>query len=606
MKKETNFLVVMPLFRENLEETYIFALGIPYISAAIKKAGFSTYTLNLNHIENPYDYLQQKIMEWKIDVILSGGNSPQYGEMKALFGAAKSVHPSITTVCGGGVISSDATSAMKAFEVVDIGVIGEGEVTIVELCQALSEGIDISGIAGLIHGDMGEYRLTTKRKELRDIDTLAWPDYEGFNFKEFLKVSFIGTNGMNFSKAAMILTSRSCPYSCTFCFHTSGRRYRQRNLDDVFKEIDYLVRTYEIGFLYVLDELFSLSEARVKEFCKRIKKYNLYWNASFRVDGISPKILDYLKLGNCFSISFGIESADNSILESMKKQITIEQIEAALEMCHRAGMNITGSLIFGDKNETAETANTSLLWWKENTEYNIHLKMITPFPGTELYRHACENNIIDDPVKYLKEGCPPINVSKMTDDEMGEVVKNVTMLPYECNTKVVDLKMDGIRYENAICDLSGCCAKCGTHNIWQNTVLFTASYLICSSCNESLAIDVPPEIVDYIDLNIKKLHGRQIEVGLWGMANYAVSYLDKSTTVADGRSVLIDWSPTKQLMMINSKRVFGPNVIKERMLGVVVVLVPHFFAAIKTYIEENYKHTRVVSVYDLFDPNFTF
>ncbi len=599
-----NFLIVMPLFRDNFEESYIFPLGIPYVSAAMKNADFSVFTLNLNHHENPYDVLKKMIQESNINVVLSGGNSPQYNEIKVIFDIAKKVDTNIITICGGGVISSDAIAAMTAFEIVDYGVIGEGEITDVELCKCIEENGDLNSIDGIILKENGQYRKTALRKEISDIDTIPWPDYEGFEFEKFLELSYVGTNGMNFSKAAMILTSRSCPFSCTFCFHTSGKKYRQRSLDDVFKEIDYLYTTYDIGFLYVLDELFSQSEQRVKEFCERIKQYEIPWNASFRVDGITENILSYLKTGNCYSISFGIESADNGILKSMKKHISIDTIESALEMSYNAKMNVTGSLIFGDKNQTVATSQVSLNWWKNHTQYGLHMKMITPFPGTDLYFHALKEGIITDPVQYLKDGCPPVNVSKMSDYEMGELVKEVTVLPFNSNPKIMNLTLQSLDPRTSLCSLEGNCEKCNSHNIWNDTQLFTANYVTCTECNETLSIDIPLDIVSVIDTNIQKLLKANNKIAFWGMANYAISYLDNSVCLQNKDIYLVDLSPTKQLITIDKKCVVSPEMIQSESIDVVVILVPQFGSSIKTLIQSKYHNVKVLSVYELFHSNF--
>jgi len=111
----------------------------------------------------------------------------------------------------------------------------------------------------------------------------------------------------------------------------SGQKFRQRSLDSVFSEIDYLVSRYGVKYLSIQDELFCHSVERVREFCKRIRPYNIRWLAQFRVTDVTPELVAMLKEAHCATMAFGIESADNRVLKSMKKQITIEQTERALE-----------------------------------------------------------------------------------------------------------------------------------------------------------------------------------------------------------------------------------------------------------------------------------
>lgn len=204
--------------------------------------------------------------------------------------------------------------------------------------------------------------------------------------------------------AACVIASRSCPFSCTFCFHPSGRKYRQRSLDNIFAEIDYLLKTTEVKQLIISDELFAVKKQRVFEFCKRISKYKINWSLQLRVTDVNPEMLQAMKDSGCVCISYGLESADNSVLKSMEKHITIEQIETALKMTYAVNIDIQGGFIFGDIAETNETAANTLKWFDANSNYGLELNMIHIFPGTPLYNFAFEHGIIRDKVEYLKKG----------------------------------------------------------------------------------------------------------------------------------------------------------------------------------------------------------
>src|SRR3989344_2648696 len=138
VNKKLNYLVVMPRHVQNIGDGYSFPLGIPYISSSMKFTGHKVFTLNLNHREgNVLDILKKEIEENKIDVIATGGQSFQYVPIKEVLKATKEINNRIITIVGGGIITSDPETAMEALEYVDYGVIGEGEITICELCNAL-------------------------------------------------------------------------------------------------------------------------------------------------------------------------------------------------------------------------------------------------------------------------------------------------------------------------------------------------------------------------------------------------------------------------------------------------------------------------------------
>lgn len=145
-----------------------------------------------------------------------------------------------------------------------------------------------------------------------------------------MTASYLGINEKN---TILMSTSRACPYQCTFCFHSSGSKYRQRSLDNFFEELDILVEKYAIKYIFIVDELFAVKMDRLKEFCQRIKPYNIKWWAEFRVNTVTKEMVDLLKDANCAVMAFGIERADNRILKSMRKNITIEQTANALNWC---------------------------------------------------------------------------------------------------------------------------------------------------------------------------------------------------------------------------------------------------------------------------------
>jgi hypothetical protein len=175
-----------------------------------------------------------------------------------------------------------------------------------------------------------------------------------------------------------------------------------------------MVSRYQIDYLCLADELFARKPERMKAFCEGMRRHGIRWWAQFRVDDVTPDMMGVLKDGGCDIMSFGLESADNRVLRSMRKGTTVEQIERALKMVYDAGISMEGAFIFGDLAETWETAQNTLQWWREHAQYKINLNVISVYPGSHLYQYACEHGIIRDRVQFLRDGCPHVNVSKLT------------------------------------------------------------------------------------------------------------------------------------------------------------------------------------------------
>lgn len=428
--RKPNVLLIVPRYFSTKVCGYIMPLGILYVSSALKASGVANvYTLNLNHREEDDEtVLRELISQYSVDIVGSTGISGQFIEVYPLLQTVRRIAPHVKIIVGGGMITADAVSAMKAFgDTVDYGCIGEGEITVPELVSAIYENRPKSAIRGLIYRENGEWVITPRREDIADLDSIPFPDYAGFDYDKYLASNGEVENGVKYSPVA-IIGGRSCKYNCTFCFHPSGSRYRQRSLDSIFAEIDYLTSHYDVNYIALREELFASDEQRVLDFCERIKSYPLVWSIQLRVDSVTPAMVAALKKSNCRYVFLGIESADNRILKSMRKNITVEQVEYALNLAIEAGIDTRSTIILGDEAETAESASRTIGWWQKHRKYSsIVMDMIIAFPGSTLYNHARRNGRIPDPVQFLKDGCPILNLStEMTDDEYLKLVDDIS------------------------------------------------------------------------------------------------------------------------------------------------------------------------------------
>lgn len=431
MERKLNVLYVVPRYRTyGMDGHYVMPMGLLYVSAYVKRAGVANvFTLNLNHTEGPeYDVLSSFISAHRIDVVGTGGLSGEYADIARIVGYVRRISPHAAIMVGGGLVTADAGPAMLALPEADYGIIGEGEVTSVELLEALSRSPrpDLEKVDGLIYRCGGRLHVTGRRAEIRDLDSLPLPDYEGFCYGEYLRCNpDLSDEGKRYSQVSVI-GGRSCKYNCTFCFHPSGTTYRQRSLDSIFGEIDWLVSHYDISYIALREELFATDNRRVADFCKRVAAYDFDWSIQLRIDSISPELVGLLEGTRCRYVFVGIESAHDQVLASMRKGITLSRIEEALALLKEAGLRSRSGVIFGDSAETLDTARWTLDWFGNNCgRYRMFADMIIAFPGSVLYRRARRDGVIPDAVQFLKDGCPIVNVSSMTDSEFARVVEAV-------------------------------------------------------------------------------------------------------------------------------------------------------------------------------------
>lgn len=415
-------------------EFYEFPLGMAYVTAAIKQLGFSVRILDLCHYDEDLTGVIRGELDSSIKAVCTGGMSVKCGAIEEVVKAVRHVAPELPLIVGGPIVTADPSLAadMLGF---DYGVIGEGELTIAELADALLEKSDISQIRGVIYrvdnGGSIHYVSTPARDGIRNLDSLPYPDYEGFNFKRYLSIINPTCSSSTYTlvddpKPVSIATTRSCPYNCTFCYHPLGRTYRQRSLANVRGEIEYLVKSYNINQLYIFDELFSVNRRRVMDFCDLIEPFGLKWAVQLRVPDVDEEMLLRMKKAGACNIGYGVESLSLKVLNSMNKHITPDQIKRALELTRKVKLGITANLIFGDPEEDEESVRESLDWWYNSKHYAINLFMVRVLPDSKIYRDAVASGKIKDKAQFMRDGFPLINICKLSDRKYAKV-RNFTL-----------------------------------------------------------------------------------------------------------------------------------------------------------------------------------
>lgn len=426
---------------EKANFNYVIPIGLAYISAVLKQKNHDVRFLNLNHLDGAVEGLiAHELSENTYECIITGGLSPFYPHIKSVVGPVRKYAPDAKIILGGGLISSQPEIIFNLLEP-DFAVIGEGEDTLTELLDCLQNGKDIHNVDGIIYRDPeGNLKTTNPRKPIMDLDSLPWPDYDGLGFMEHLAHMYPSDSSyydiFDNPRAYPMISSRSCPFSCTFCYHPLGNKYRQRSVGSIMAEIKYAVTKYRINILFFYDELFAHNEDRVSQLCRNIKEFaatlpwELRWVCQMRVDVLDENVVREMKDAGCYFFSLGLESYSLPVLKSMKKKITPAQIDNALHVCKRVGISVTGNFIFGDIAETRETYRETLDYWKNNRDLigiNISLLHIILYQGSYIYKNALKKGIIKDEIQFIEDRARqdypnPVNFTdSMTDEEFQQM-----------------------------------------------------------------------------------------------------------------------------------------------------------------------------------------
>lgn len=416
---------------------YEFPLGLAYVSACLKRAGYDVDVLNLNHYDgSQFDLIRDKMTRNKYRYVLTGGLSAHYQQIKRVVDGVRRCDPDTAVIIGGGVMSATPELMYRHIQP-DYMVMGEGEITIVELIDELNNGgKNLESINGIgYRSSSGELIVTQSRAPIMDLDRLPWPDLEGFQLETYLEMQRPNDNLYLYAddnpRFYPIISSRGCPFNCTFCYHPLGQKYRSRSIDGFMAEVEYVMGKYQVNNLAIFDELLSTNRERLFQICDRLKNLprKLHWMCQLRVDQIDEEMLRTMREAGCFLISYGFESASDIVLKSMNKHITKAQIGRALYLTREAQIGIQGYFIFGDPAETSQTAYETLDFWERHRDYHITMGYIRPYPGSPLWsREMAQGHLDTDRVQLeFIDQCvyAPPNLTKMNDKEWFALQKDV-------------------------------------------------------------------------------------------------------------------------------------------------------------------------------------
>ena len=291
---------------------------------------------------------------------------------------------SIITIIGGPHVTVSPRETMYKYSEFDYGVFGEGEITIVELLDALENGEELINIPNLIYRKGNQIRKNLKRSLLNDLDQLPIPAWD--LLPPIKKYYHPAGDNLNRLPSIAIVTSRGCPGKCVFCNPRGlGNKFRGHSAKYIFKMLRELKLKFGIRDVFIADDMFLYDRKNVLEFCeimKGSKDLNITWSVFSRVDFVDKEILIKIKKAGCWQIGYGLESGSEAIQKIINKKQTIEQMENALKATNDVGLIVRGLFMVGNFGETEETLKETIAFIKRNGIKDFHVTYFTPMPGT--------------------------------------------------------------------------------------------------------------------------------------------------------------------------------------------------------------------------------
>ncbi len=374
-----NYLKVYSYVSE--EATMILPpLGLAYIAGYLRDKGVNVQVLDFAASRYNNKQERQAILDSNADLVAIAATTNTATEAYNLAKMAKEILNAKVAI-GGPHPTMVPERTLKECKEIDYCIISEAEETALELAQGKPD----EDILGLAYRDNNEIHVNASRALIQDLDSLPFPA------RDLLPLDKYWTPGVRRYPFATIMTSRGCPYSCTFCsnFRTQGKQFRFRSPENVLEEIDELVNKYGVKEINIIDDNFTFLPDRVKEICDLLIERNydleLKTGNGIRSDRVNLNMLKHMKKAGFYLVAFGIESGNPEILKKMRKGETKEQIRESVKWAKQAGLLTEGFFMFGNEGEGEKEMRDTIEFAKELDLSIAQFQVYTPVPGSPYY-----------------------------------------------------------------------------------------------------------------------------------------------------------------------------------------------------------------------------
>lgn len=398
-------------------------VGIASLIAFLKREGYEVGVFDCG-LENDLVKLKVKVKKSKPDIIGVTAFSYCYQDVFELVDKIKKISKA-PLVVGGPHVSAVKGQVLKETKA-DFAVKAEGEYTLLELLQTLAQKKPVfSRVSGLIWRRGKKIIENPNRPLIRDLDSLPFTDYYAFEIERYPCFRI---------QALPIMTSRGCPFECTYCSVrlSMGRGFRPRSPENVLAEIKHWCQKGWTNF-DINDDCFTLDIQRAEKICDLIVKnklkikFQLY--NGIRADRVTFRLLRKLKRAGCTFIAYGCEAGNEEILRSIKKNITLDQVRKAVAWTNKVGIKNAVNFIIGHPTETYAQAKDTLAFAASLPTNFVNFYNLVPYPGTESFVWAKQHaHFLYPPDTFLREvsyrdNSPIFETKEFTKEQRQDIMQ---------------------------------------------------------------------------------------------------------------------------------------------------------------------------------------
>lgn len=369
-------------------------LGLLYVSAYLEQNNVDHHVID-STFYNSMDWFGE-VLERKPKVIAFYTNLMTKVRILELIKQIKSTEELKQTkiLLGGPDLTYNWEKYLK--HGADFLVIGEGEETMMEFCQQHFGDKNYEEVTGLcFKNEEGELIKNEARIKIKTVDEIPLPNRKKIDLSKYLDTwqKYHGKSTLNIS------TQRGCPYTCQWCSTAVyGQSYRRRSPEKVVDEVEYLIKEYNPGALWFVDDVFTVSHKWLSAFSAEMQKRGIQipFECITRAERMNEEVLKQLKAAGCFRIWIGAESGSQRIIDLMKRQVDINKVSEMMQLTRKFGIEAGTFIMVGYPTETQEDIDLTIDYLKEANPDQFTITVAYPIKGTGLYSQI-EKDIIVQP-----------------------------------------------------------------------------------------------------------------------------------------------------------------------------------------------------------------
>lgn len=398
-------------------------LGLAYLAAMAEKEGHTVKILDallegcdqrrkerdgqFERVGLSWKEIEHKVTHFQPDLVgISCMFSYMNDNMHKVAGLVKNYDRNIPVIVGGAHSSLFTKNVLNDANI-DFVVIGEGETTFVEFIRNLNEGYrNCHDVKGIAYSRKGKIIFNAPREPIQNLDDLPFPARHLLQIKEYSSKHVIHGHTRPKTRAyTSMLTSRGCPFQCTFCTVPKvwGRGWRARTPENVVTEIQELKRIYGIQEIHFEDDNISLDRSRMKRICELLieKKVNVSWTTPNGIAALTldKELISLMGRSGCYRLNFGIESADPFVLRQIRKPINLKQISNVIRWCQQHGIETCGFFIIGFPSDSLNSIRKTFSFAVESELDYANFNILVPFPATEIHKIVVERGLMPKDAK---------------------------------------------------------------------------------------------------------------------------------------------------------------------------------------------------------------